>query len=187
MNEDQETNMVSGTWGSDSPMLNIDPKAIKMWRLGRLIALIILVVGAAATHILLSLRTDFFADTTAATIFYISWSIVIGFQLLNLIVYPIIEFRQWAYCLTEDRIEYRKGIIFRQITIIPITRIQHVTVNEGPLARLYGLAGIEITTAGSTSKIDGLAKQTAVDLCDKMKNSVNLKILNKKINNGELK
>jgi hypothetical protein len=69
MNEDQETNMVSGTWGSDSPMLNIDPKAIKMWRLGRLIALIILVVGAAATHILLSLRTDFFADTTAATIF----------------------------------------------------------------------------------------------------------------------
>jgi hypothetical protein len=100
---------------------------------------------------------------------------VILLQLLNLIIYPEIEYRQWYYCLTQDRIEIRKGIIFHSTTIIPITRIQHVTVNEGPLARIYKLAKVEITTAGSTNEIDGLAVETAHELCDRMKNAVNKK------------
>lgn len=163
----------------------IDPRAIKKWRLSRLIAFLIMLAVIVIAYFLLWTRVteDFSAEAIQKTTLIaglITGGILL-LQLLNLIVYPEIEYRQWSYCLTPDRIEIKKGIIFHSTTIIPITRIQHVMVSEGPFARLYGLAKVDITTAGSTSEIDGLSAETARELCDRMKNAVNTKVLDKKL------
>lgn len=166
-------------------MRRIDPRAIKKWRLTRLIALLIMLAAIITAYFLLWHRiTDGMpADAVrrAAVISGLAAGAIILLQIINLIVYPEIEYRQWSYCLTADRIEIKKGIIFHSTTIIPITRIQHVTVSEGPFARLYSLAKVDITTAGSTSEIDGLAAETARELCERMKNAVNTKVLDSKL------
>lgn len=170
---------------ASSEMRRIDPRAIKKWRLSRLIALLIMLAVTIAAYFFLWHRiTDGMsleAVRKTAVISGLAAGAVLLLQLINLIVYPAIEYRQWSYCLTADRIEIKKGIIFHSTTIIPITRIQHVTVSEGPFARLYGLAKVDITTAGSTSEIDGLAVETARELCDRMKNAVNKKVLDSKL------
>lgn len=170
---------------ASSEMRRIDPRAIKKWRLSRLIALVIMLAVTIAAYFFLWHRiTDGMsveAVRKTAVISGLAAGAVLLLQLINLIIYPAIEYRQWSYCLTADRIEIKKGIIFYSTTIIPITRIQHVTVSEGPFARLYGLAKVDITTAGSTSEIDGLAVETARELCDRMKNAVNKKVLDSKL------
>ena len=170
---------------ASSEMRRIDPRAIKKWRLTRLIALLIMLAAIITAYFLLWHRiTDGMtleAVRKTAIISGLTSGAILLLQLINLIVYPEIEYRQWSYCLTADRIEIKKGIIFHSTTIIPITRIQHVTVSEGPFARLYSLAKVDITTAGSTNEIDGLAAETARELCERMKNAVNTKVLDSKL------
>lgn len=59
---------------------------------------------------------------------------------------------------------YKSGIISSTTTIIPYNRVQHVTLHEGLIARWFGLAAIEIYTAGgkqSDIEIKGIEKRHA--------------------------
>lgn len=59
-----------------------------------------------------------------------------------------------GYLLREKDISYRTGLIFHHITTVPLVRIQHSEVSQGPLQRLFDLATVKIYTAGgSTSDI----------------------------------
>ncbi len=40
------------------------------------------------------------------------------------------------------------GVWWRQAVLIPLTRVQHVTVSQGPLQKHYGLATLKVFTAG---------------------------------------
>ena len=143
-----------------------------MWRVSRLVTLIILLVLLAAATWLLTLRTGGF---TGLTPIFAAFGVILILQLVNLLIYPAIEYRQWSYLITPDRIEIKKGIIFHSTRIIPISRIQHVTMSEGPLARHYRLAKVTIHTAGGSQSIEGLARETALEICEKLKNVVNRK------------
>jgi membrane protein YdbS with pleckstrin-like domain len=59
---------------------------------------------------------------------------------------------------------YRSGAIAIETTIIPYNRVQHVTMHEGILSRKFGLATVEIFTAGginSDIKVPGIEKEHA--------------------------
>lgn len=153
----------------------LDPRAIKMWRIGRIVGLVIL-LGLCTGVTLLAyriLRDDYKLDLLPLILAIMA--IPVAAQLLNLILYPPIEYRQWAYLITGDRIEIKRGIFFHSTQIIPISRIQHVMVSEGPLARHYHLASVTIHTAGGAMKIDGLAHDTADEICENLKTVVNRK------------
>ncbi len=146
----------------------LDPKAIRMWQVSRLIGLaVLLILGTLAAIWLIR----------AGAPMLLVWltGLIVLIQLINLLVYPPIEYRQWSYQVTPDRIEIQKGIFFHQTRIIPTSRIQHVTVSEGPLARFYNLASVTIHTAGGQMKIDGLAKSVALEISENLKSSVNRK------------
>jgi membrane protein YdbS with pleckstrin-like domain len=72
-----------------------------------------------------------------------------------------------GFVLRDKDILFRKGIIWRAVTAIPFNRIQHVKTSSTPLDRRYGLATLQLFTAGGSSgdlKIDGLDKDVAEDL-----------------------
>lgn len=153
----------------------LDPRAIKMWRFGRIIGLaVMLVLYAGMTLLAYRILRDDFTLAYLPLILAVM-AIPVAAQILNLVLYPPIEYRQWAYLITADRIEIKKGIFFHSTQIIPISRIQHVMVSEGPLARHYHLASVTIHTAGGAMKIDGLAHDTADEICENLKTVVNRK------------
>lgn len=154
----------------------LDPKAKKMWRVGRIFGLAIMLV-AYGFGIYIFYRT--FSEAHLMDLLplaAISMALPIILQILNLLIYPPVEYRQWAYMITADRIEIKKGIFFHSTKIVPISRIQHVTVSEGPLARFYKLASVTINTAGGSMKIEGLAKETAEAICENLKTVINVKV-----------
>ena len=150
----------------------VDKKAKTKWRISRFIGLLVLAGMSAA-----ALAGVSAAGEPALTVLCaIGCGIVLLAQLVNLIVYPIVEYIQWQYLVDDDRIEIKKGIFWRSHTVIPISRIQHVSAKSGPLQNMFGLSSVEINTAGGVHTIDELNKETAAQICEKLKNIVNLKV-----------
>lgn len=78
-----------------------------------------------------------------------------------------VSFRKKAYAFRQHDVIYRKGIIATNTMVIPYNRVQHVALHEGLVSRCFGLAKVEIFTAGGVSsdiEIPGILKEEAEDI-----------------------
>jgi membrane protein YdbS with pleckstrin-like domain len=155
----------------------LDPRIITSWRITRWIRFGVFAVFLTVPTILLGLQ-DFFGEIAP---FVLPFDAMVGIYLLTtLFFYPLIEYRQWGYIITEDRVEIRHGIFFIQTTIVPIIRIQHVTLSQGPINRKLGISTIEINTASGAFKIEGLSEKDATAIAESLKS----KLLHRMKHNG---
>lgn len=75
-----------------------------------------------------------------------------------------IAFIKKGFAFREHDVLFRNGIIATNTIIIPYNRVQHVALHEGVLSRYFGLAKVEIFTAGGSSsdiEIPGIEKEQA--------------------------
>lgn len=103
--------------------------------------------------------------------FVIGWLVLFVLSFL----YLKISFAKKGFALREHDVIFKSGVISETTTIVTNNRVQHVALHQGMLSRYFGLASIELFTAGgSTSdlKINGLLFEDA----KKIKESVSLKI-----------
>ncbi len=78
------------------------------------------------------------------------------------------QVRAIGYCEGADEFLITTGIMFRELTVIPYGRVQFVDVNEGPIARMYGITSITLHTASAETagKLEGLPAAEAARLRD---------------------
>ena len=89
----------------------------------------------------------------------ILFALIIGFSILG--------FRKKGFAFREHDVLFRQGVIALNTTIIPYNRIQHVALHEGMISRYFGLAKIQIFTAGGSSsdlEIPGIEKEQAENI-----------------------
>lgn len=107
-------------------------------------------------------------DAKNATVLYAAF----GFLLLLLIINyigVIISFRKRGYAIREKDILYKSGWLVQKMRIVPLNRIQHISVQSGPIERYFGLSSVSLFTAGNHDadfSIKGLTKQTAEQMKD---------------------
>lgn len=98
--------------------------------------------------------------------YYPSLAIVIGlWALFCLHAFVATPYKQ--YCLRKHDLHYSSGWIFRKTVSQPISRIQHVELKRGPLERGFGLASLQVFSAGGamhTFEIPGLDVDVAQTL-----------------------
>lgn len=73
-------------------------------------------------------------------------------------------YKKKGYAFRNHDVIYRHGIIATTTIVIPYNRVQHVAIHEGFISRLFGLAQMEIYTAGGNSSdiaIPGIAREEA--------------------------
>ena len=87
---------------------------------------------------------------------------------ISLVVLPQIDVRNWYYEIREDEVDTLHGIWIKERRIVPMSRIQHVNVNQGPVQRRYGLATVEYFTAAGRSEIPQLAIERAAEVRDQI-------------------
>jgi uncharacterized protein len=81
--------------------------------------------------------------------------------------YQHYEHARTSFVISGAGCEIRRGVLWRRIITVPLSRIQHTDVTQGPLQRAYGLATLTLYTAGTEhAKIDlnGLAFDTAMNI-----------------------
>ena len=78
-----------------------------------------------------------------------------------------ISFKKKAFAFRNHDVIYRSGLIATNTMVIPYNRVQHVALHEGFISRYFGLAKVEIFTAGGSSsdvEIPGIAKEEAENI-----------------------
>lgn len=82
---------------------------------------------------------------------------------------PPRRYRSWGYALTDEELHIAHGVWVRSRTAVPLTRVQHIDVAQGPLQRRYGLGTLTLHTAGTRAAaiaLPGLALEDAEAMRD---------------------
>ena len=95
------------------------------------------------------------------------FSIVYVVLLFIVLFFSRIGFKKKGFAFRNHDVLFRHGIIATNTLVIPYNRVQHVALHEGLFSRFFGLAKIEIFTAGGSSsdiEIPGIAKEQAENI-----------------------
>ena len=142
------------------PKERIHPKALKVWRINGVIKSVIewlLVIGFFLMRYFLFENIPFFIGIILIVLAAVM-------TLMQIIVIPQIRMFYWGYQINEHDIDIQHGIIVIKRTLVPMTRIQHVDTEHGPILRLFSLATLSISTAGTKHKIPALLQDKAEEL-----------------------
>jgi membrane protein YdbS with pleckstrin-like domain len=135
----------------------LDPKYKRLRQVQS--ALVLLVVAAPLIFVTITAEIP----ALAAAIIWSQWLIILVVSL----VWPVIAFPKRGFVVRDKDILFRKGVVWRSVTAVPFNRIQHVETSNTPLDRKFGLATLQLFTAGGSSgdlKIDGLEASVAEQL-----------------------
>ena len=78
-----------------------------------------------------------------------------------------LAFKKKGYAFRTHDVLFRHGIIATNTIVIPYNRVQHVALHEGLVSRYFGLAKIEVFTAGGSSsdlEVPGIAIEQAENI-----------------------
>jgi membrane protein YdbS with pleckstrin-like domain len=137
----------------------LHPKYLKVVLVNLAITIGVLVLAAIVFSIV---KPELFTNKIA---------LIVGFSILLfsilLIVFSIIGFKKKGFAFREHDVLFRYGIIATNTIVIPYNRVQHLALHEGLVSRYFGLAKIEIFTAGGSSsdiEIPGIEKEKAENI-----------------------
>lgn len=97
------------------------------------------------------------------------WPAVIAFIVLVVLTvfFSRIGFKKRGFAFREHDVLFQSGVIATKTIVIPYNRVQHVALHEGLASRYFGLAKVEIFTAGGSSsdiEIPGIEKEQAENI-----------------------
>ena len=106
---------------------------------------------------------------------------IVGVALIPIVLlliwfWPSWAYHRWSYCVDPKLIELRNGVVWQSSVMVPISRLQHVDMQRGPIERKFGLASLILHTAGTqdaTHTIPGLRYDTASSLRDQLVDAAN--------------
>lgn len=144
------------------PEERLDPKARLLWRMvGSFWSLFFLAVGGGGTVSL----------ALSGSPLYISLLPVLGavaFAAFIVLVVPAVIWRRWRYEVRETEIDLQRGLFKVRRTLVPMTRVQHVDTQHGPLQRMLGLSTVIFYTAAGANSIPQLASPVADAVRDRI-------------------
>ena len=143
----------------DKPKEKMPEKALKAWRLNGLFKTLIEGALVAGYWIV---NTNLFHWPQWIGVVLIVLFIVLA--ILHIGIIPKVRMYYWGYQINEHDIDIQYGIIVIRRILVPMQRIQHVDTEHGPIKRLFKLATLTISTAGTNHKIPALEEKTAEQL-----------------------
>jgi|SRR5699024_772905 len=147
------------------PTQKISPKAITVWRISSafsaMITLIVLLSLLFASHYF-----DWY--NWVSIVLYLLIGYVILQSIYKLAVHPVYLQRTWRYEIDEGHIQMKHGFFHRYHLIVPMSRVEYVNTNQGPLLRRFGLSSITIGTIASSHDIPAISEEVAKELREKI-------------------
>jgi uncharacterized protein len=88
------------------------------------------------------------------------------------LIRPGRAFRAWGYSVDPVELQVRQGIFTQTHTIVPLDRVQHIDISQGPLERAFAVCRLVLHTAGTMHSlvvVPGLARGTAERIRDEIR------------------
>lgn len=92
------------------------------------------------------------------------------------VVVPLWRYRVHRWEVSATAVYTQRGWWARERRIAPMSRVQTVDFAQGPLARLFGLATVTVTTASAAGplQVEGLDRDVALGLVDELTRKADL-------------
>ena len=105
--------------------------------------------------------------------------ILAGIVLL-LIVYLVLispgrQYRAWSYAMDDEDLRLQRGVWIETHTIVPLDRVQHLDLAQGPIERAFGVSRLIVHTAGtqfSRVVLPGLSRPDAERMRDEIRTRI---------------
>lgn len=147
---------------------HIQKNAVKAWMIGRTISLVIFF--AIYYPVVYKLIMPNFGNIFEVKYGLNGLTILLVFYfLMNTFIMPVIQYKEWKYSIQEDRIELLHGVLVRNKVIIPISRIQYIEIEQGPIYQSFHLASLNINTASDVHEIPALTLEEANEISQRLK------------------
>ena len=85
--------------------------------------------------------------------------------------WPSVSYQHTSWKLDEEGLEIHKGVFWKHQISVPLGRVQHADVSQGPIQRSFGLGTLVLHTAGTQNSsvvLSGLSQTTATELRDQI-------------------
>ena len=140
------------------PWVRVSPRLATVRRLGLVLGWLPLAVVAVAVLWVVHVWAGLLAGLVAVGLLGWSW-LVVGRTV-----------RSWGYAERADDLLVTRGVLRRQLVVVPYGRMQFVDVTAGPLDRRFGLATVQLHTAAAATDatIPGLVPAEAARLRDRL-------------------
>jgi len=130
------------------------------WKITLISILIFFLIIGVGLSFLLYFNKDIIPYVSQIAILY-------AVLLLFVLFLSRMSFKKKGFAFRNHDVLFKHGIIATNTLVIPYNRVQHVALHEGLLSRFFGLAKIEIFTAGGSSsdiEIPGVLKEEAENI-----------------------
>ena len=142
----------------------LDSRVIRLWRVSFLIGF-----GVLLLILLIPVVAAGMTEPRALVWLAVVWLAAAAVSVWFCLWYPPRLYRSWGYRIDAKVLETRSGRVFQRARLLPLSRLQHVDIERGPLERMFGLAAVVLHTAGTHSaniRIPGLEASEAMRLRD---------------------
>lgn len=144
------------------------PANIRYEQLSRMITATILTVIAAIALLIWWLNNG--TDTVwllllAAVFTFLAYLFAMAWR------WPSVSYQYTSWKLDEEGLEIHRGVFWKHQISVPLGRVQHADVSQGPIQRSFGLGTLVIHTAGTQNSsvvLSGLSQTTATELRDQI-------------------
>lgn len=123
------------------------------------------IMTAATLIVLLALDAGLLGNVLLAACWILST--------LYVIVTPDIRYKRYRYCIDSEAIRVREGLLWVRESIVPIERLHKIEVSQGPVARMFKLSTVCVTTAGGDVDISFLKEEKADEIAETLKAKIN--------------
>jgi membrane protein YdbS with pleckstrin-like domain len=100
------------------------------------------------------------------------WMVLSASALSIAYTWPAARHKRLRYLVDEGGLRIRRGVFWRTVIWIPISRVQHTDFTQGPVQRRFDLATLTVHTAGTACasiSLAGLEHTVAARLCDHLR------------------
>lgn len=147
------------------PQQHISQHAVKVWRISNLISNGIILIVLAG---ILFLQKYFDWYDWIGPVLYSIIALVFLYGVYEVVIKPIYLQKTWRYEIDEQHVQIKHGLFSRHHLIVPMTKVEYVNTNQGPLLRRYGLSTITIGTIASSHEIPTIPEAEAKELRNKI-------------------
>jgi membrane protein YdbS with pleckstrin-like domain len=92
----------------------------------------------------------------------VSSSVLLAFIIIAAIWIQL-YYERMSYRLTQTEMEWRRGVWFRRMGIVPYNRITNIDIVQGPFQRWLGIASLKIQTAGYSAPSPGGSSEIRIE------------------------
>lgn len=107
-----------------------------------------------------------------------AWPIPLAIGLVAIWAVAVAPRRRWAawgWAVEGDEMHVAHGVWTQVHTVVPLTRVQHIDVAQGPFERMFGVARLVLHTAGTAHAIvtlPGISRPDAERLRDTIRGQI---------------